>query len=151
MLGAVPYYAAFNHRQGDNPEHFTGDCGLVSVEDVLRQFGMNVTETDLVTHALQARECYVDPAGADYSGGTLPSQDAAILADYGVPSRAESGLTLAQLAGQIRWPRRHRRGQLRHPVAGTRRGRQRRRQPRRDRYRRRPRSGQRERAGVLHQ
>src|SRR5713226_4450164 len=82
MLGDVPGYAAFNHQQGDNPEHFQADCGLVSVQDVLQQFGAHVSEGDVVTHALQLGECYVDPAAAGQSGGTLPSQDARILTEY---------------------------------------------------------------------
>jgi hypothetical protein len=76
VLGDVTDYAAFNHHQGDNREHFQLDCGLVSVQDVLQQFGVHVNEGDVVTHALQRSECYVDPAAADQSGGTLPSQDA---------------------------------------------------------------------------
>jgi len=101
MLGDVPGYAAFNHRQGDNPEHFQADCGLVSVQDVLRQFGAHVSEGDVVTHALQLGECHVDPAAASESGGTLPSQDARILTEYGVPAQVKSGQTLAQLAAQV--------------------------------------------------
>jgi hypothetical protein len=101
MLGDVPGYAAFNHQQGDNPEHFRSDCGLVSVQDVLRQFGAQVNESDVVTHALQRGECSVDPAAPGQSGGTLPSQDARILTEYGVPSQVESGQTLAQLATQV--------------------------------------------------
>jgi hypothetical protein len=101
VLGDVPGYAAFNHLQGDNPEHFGSDCGLVSVQDVLLQFGAHVNEGDVVTHALERGECYVSPAAADQSGGTLPSQDARILTEYGVPSRIESGQTLAQLAAQV--------------------------------------------------
>ena len=53
MLGDVPGYAAFNRQQGDNPQHFQADYSLVSVQDVLRQFGAQVTEGDVVTHALQ--------------------------------------------------------------------------------------------------
>jgi hypothetical protein len=101
VLGDVTDYAAFNHHQGDNREHFQLDCGLVSVQDVLQQFGVHVNEGDVVTHALQRSECYVDPAAADQSGGTLPSQDARILTEYGVPSRVESRQTLAQLAAQV--------------------------------------------------
>lgn len=101
VLGNVPGYAAFNHHQGDNPEHFQLDCGLVSVQDVLEQFGMQVSEGDVVMHALQRQECYVDPAAAQRSGGTLPSQDAQILADYGVSCRVLSGLTMPQLAAEV--------------------------------------------------
>jgi hypothetical protein len=100
-IGDVPGLASFNHRQGDNPQHLQADCGLVSVEDVLRQFGTQVSEGDVVTHALQRGECTVVPEAAGQSGGTAPSQDARILMDYGVPSRVESGQTLAHLATQV--------------------------------------------------
>ena len=88
MLGDVAGDALLNHRQGANPEHFQGDCGLVSVADVLRQFRAQVTEADVVAHAIQRSECQADPAAPDQSGGTQPSQDAQILAGYGVPARA---------------------------------------------------------------
>jgi uncharacterized protein YvpB len=101
MLGDVPGYAAFNHLQGDNPQHLLGDCGLVSVQDVLLQFGAHVTEADVVAHAIRHGECMVDPAAADQSGGTQPSQDAQILAEYGVPSRVTAGQSLEQLATQV--------------------------------------------------
>ena len=101
MLGHARSYAAFNHRQGDNPEHFQLDCGLMSVQDVLQQFGVHVTEADMVEHALQRGECSVDPATAEQSGATTPSQDARVLTEYGVPSRAESGLTLPELAALV--------------------------------------------------
>jgi hypothetical protein len=101
MLGHVRGYAAFNHRQGDNPEHFQLDCGLISVQDVLQQFGAHVTEADMVEHALQRGECSVDPAVAEQSGGTTPSEDARILTEYGVPSHAESGLAMPDLAALV--------------------------------------------------
>jgi hypothetical protein len=101
MLGHVRGYAAFNHRQGVNPEHFQLDCGLISVQDVLQQFGAHVTEADMVEHALQRGECSVDPVVAEQSGGTTPSEDARILTEYGVPSHAESGLTLPELAALV--------------------------------------------------
>jgi hypothetical protein len=98
MVGHPHSYAAFNHRQGDNPEHFQLDCGLMSVQDVLRQFGAHVTEADMVEYAIRRGECSVNPAGPEQSGGTTPSEDARILADNGVPARAVSGLTLPELA-----------------------------------------------------
>jgi len=33
-IGDVRRDAAFNHLQGDNPEHDRGDCGIVSCADV---------------------------------------------------------------------------------------------------------------------
>ena len=73
----------------------------MSVQDVLRQFGASVTESDIVGHALQHGECSVDPIAPERSGGTTPSQDARVLTEYGVPSRAESGLTVAELASRV--------------------------------------------------
>jgi hypothetical protein len=101
MVGRVRGYAAFNHRQGENPEHFQLDCGLMSVQDVLRQFGARVTEADMVEHAVQSGECSVNPAAPEQSGGTTPTEDARILTEYGLPSRAESGLTLTELAALV--------------------------------------------------
>src|ERR1700728_2447372 len=51
IMGDVRGCAAFNHLQGDNPEHDRGDCGIVSCADVLNQFGMPLTETDAFLHA----------------------------------------------------------------------------------------------------
>jgi hypothetical protein len=101
MLGHARSYAALNHRQGENPEHFQCDCGLLSVQDVLRQFGADVTEADMVEHAIWRGECSVDPAAPERSGGTTPSEDARILTEFGVPSQAESGLGLPELAALL--------------------------------------------------
>jgi hypothetical protein len=37
----------------------------------------------------------------ELDGGTTPTEDARILTEYGVPSRAESGLTLPELAALV--------------------------------------------------
>jgi len=46
IIGDVRDSAAFNHLQGDNPEHDRGDCGIVSCAEVLSQFGLRLTETE---------------------------------------------------------------------------------------------------------
>ena len=97
-IGDVSGYAAFNHLQGDNPEHDCGDCGIVSCADVLNQFGVRLTEADAVRHATSRHELHVVPGRPDQSGWTLPAEQAAILADYGVPAHAEEAQQVERLA-----------------------------------------------------
>ena len=97
IIGDVRGCAAFNHLQGDNPEHDRGDCGIVSCADVLNQFGVRLTEADAFLHASRCHELHVVPGRPDQSGWTLPAEQAAILTDYGVPAHAEE----AQAAGRL--------------------------------------------------
>jgi Peptidase_C39 like family len=100
-IGDVAGYADFNHKQGDNPQGFTEDCGLVSCSDVLNQFGIHVTEADVVGHAIQYGECNVIPGSPAGSGGTSPADQARLLTDYGVPAHCESNQSIEQLATAI--------------------------------------------------
>jgi hypothetical protein len=97
-IGDVRDYAAFNHVQGDNPEHDCGDCGVVSCADVLNQFGLPLTEAEAVRHATRRQELHVVPGRPDQSGWTLPAEQAAILTDYGVPAHAEEAQPVERLA-----------------------------------------------------
>ena len=97
-IGNVRSYAAFNHLQGDNPEHDRADCGIVSCADVLNQFGVRVTEAGAYRHASRCRELHMVPGDSGQSGWTLPAEQAAILTDYGVPARAESDQPVERLA-----------------------------------------------------
>jgi hypothetical protein len=98
IIGDVRGCAAFNHLQGNNPEHDRGDCGIVSCADVLNQFGMPLTETDAFLHAARRHELHVVPGRPDQSGWTLPAEQAAILTDYGVPAHAEEAQPVERLA-----------------------------------------------------
>jgi hypothetical protein len=98
VIGAVEEYAAFNHRQGDNPENDRGDCGVVSCADVLSQFGVGLTEADLVGHATRCRELHLVAGRPDQSGWTLPAEQVAMLHDYGVPAHAAQDQSLGDLA-----------------------------------------------------
>jgi hypothetical protein len=100
VIGDVDGLADYNHKQGDNSAGFEGTCGLVSCEDVLRQFGVDVTEDNIVDHAAGSGECYVgdDP---EKSGGTSSESQAQILNDYGVPAHTESGQSLEDLAADV--------------------------------------------------
>jgi hypothetical protein len=97
VIGDVERCKEFNHLQGDNSLGFRGTCGLVSCEDVLRQFGVQVTEDDVVRHAAERGLCYVtdDP---DHCGGTTVSDQAQILRDYGVPAHPEQLGSLERLS-----------------------------------------------------
>lgn len=101
MFGDVSHYSDFNHLQGDNPYGFKEDCGLVSCQDVLNQFGVPVKEGDVVSHAINDGECYVDSSSASNSGGTTVGDQAQILTDYGVPAHAEAGQSLDDLAADV--------------------------------------------------
>jgi ribosome-binding protein aMBF1 (putative translation factor) len=90
----------FNHQQGTNDLGFKNDCGLVSCEDVLRQFGYPVSENDVVLHAVERGECEVKDL-PDLSGGTTVEEKREILADYGIPARTEEGISLEDLASEV--------------------------------------------------
>jgi hypothetical protein len=98
VIGDMRRYAAFNHLQGDNPDHDSGDCGIVSCADVLNQFGLRLTEADAVAHAARCHELHTVPGRPDESGWTFPAEQAAILTDYGVPAHAEEGQRVERLA-----------------------------------------------------
>lgn len=100
VIGDTAGLAADVHLQGDNPYGFQGTCGLCSCEGVLKQFGIDVTEADVVRHAVQNGLCDVsaDPA---MSGGTTTDMQVRILHDYGVPAHAERLGSLEELAAGI--------------------------------------------------
>ena len=85
------------HPQGDNPYGFKGTCGLVSCEEVLRQFGVETNEAAVVGRAIETGLCQVsdDPAS---SGGTTAHDRAALLTDLGVPAHSEQATSLEEVA-----------------------------------------------------
>jgi hypothetical protein len=101
VIGDVGGYAAFNHRQGDNSEHDDGDCGVVCCVEILEQFGVDLTEADVVRHATRCGELHVVPDQPDESGWTYPAEQARILGDYGVPAHAEQGQPIERLAAAV--------------------------------------------------
>jgi hypothetical protein len=98
LIGDVRGCAAFNHLQGDNPEHHCGDCGIVCCAEVLDQFGVLMTEADVVRHATRYHELHVVAGRPDQSGWTLPAEQARILSEYGIPAHAEAAQTTDGLA-----------------------------------------------------
>ncbi len=101
ITGNPEHDKQYTHRQGENSYGFQGTCGLVSCEGVLRKFGVNVTENDIVDHAVKKKECYTDGT-PEKNGGTSPADQAQILTDYGVSARVESGGDIEKLAQQVR-------------------------------------------------
>jgi hypothetical protein len=101
VIGNVRRYAALNHCQGDNPEHDNGDCGVVSCADVLNQFGICLTEADVVAHATRCRELHVVPGHPDESGWTLPADQVAILSDYGIAAHWAGERSVEQLPDAV--------------------------------------------------
>jgi hypothetical protein len=88
------------HQQGDNPFGMQGTCGLVSVEDILRQLGYQVTETDLVSYAIRNGLCTVEGM-PEVQGGTTQIDQTRILKDFGVPAEAKILLNCEDLASYI--------------------------------------------------
>jgi hypothetical protein len=101
VIGDVRRYAAFNHLQGNNPEHDGGDCGVVCCAEVLGAFGIQLTEGELVAHATRCRELHVVAGHPEESGWTLPADQVAILRDYGIAARWTGGWSLDQLAASV--------------------------------------------------
>lgn len=89
------------HEQGDNDLGFSGDCGLCSSQDVLNQFGVGVSENDVVHHAVDNHLCDVDPSNPENSGGTSADWECKVLADYGVPAHVENNGQLEDLARNL--------------------------------------------------
>ncbi len=99
VVGDVERCKGFNHKQGANLFGFEGTCGLVSVEDVLNQFGKDVSENDVVRHAIETGRCRVSDRPGE-CGGTSVSDQAHLLTDAGVPAHPEVGAGFNDLA---RW------------------------------------------------
>lgn len=100
VIGDVHGLSEYTHPQGDNVFGFRGTCGLCSCQDVLRQFGLQVSENEMVLHAIENAQCYLsdDPTKA---GGTSEYTQAELLTDYGIPAHVELANSLEDLASEI--------------------------------------------------
>ncbi len=64
-----------------------GDCGLVSIENVCRLAGKDLSEADVVTDAISTDECYYNPAECQYgNGGTSLENIRTVLNHFGIES-----------------------------------------------------------------
>lgn len=90
----------YNHQQGDNDLGFKGTCGLCSVQDVADQFGLNVTENDVVHFAADHHLCSTD-GPPDQCGGTDIYTQAELLTDMHIMAQPAQGMSIDELAAQF--------------------------------------------------
>lgn len=88
LIGDVERCKEFNHPQGENSFGFRDTAGLVSCENILRQFGIDVTEDDVVRFAVENGLCDVNKE-PNLSGGSTPFSQAMILKEHDVPAHVE--------------------------------------------------------------
>lgn len=100
VIGDVSAFSDYGHCQGDNPFGYRGTCGLCSCEGILRQFGIEVTETDVVAHAIANGLCNTE-GSAEKLGGTTLRDHVRILSDFGVPAHGETSGSLQDLASYL--------------------------------------------------
>lgn len=92
---------AFTHLQGDNSLGFQGTCGLCSCENILRSFGLDVSETSVVIFASELGLCETESPDRAHCGGTSPMQIAEILTRHGISADWHPFGSLEDLAGNI--------------------------------------------------
>jgi hypothetical protein len=92
---------AFTHQQGQNSRGFLGTCGLCSCENVLRSFGLDVSETSMVIFASELGLCTADNPDPAQCGGTSPMAIAEILTRHGIPADCSFDGSLDGLAANI--------------------------------------------------
>lgn len=90
----------YNHQQGDNDLGFKGTCGLCSVQDVADQFGLNLTENDVVHYASDHHLCSTEGPPEDCGGTDIYTQ-AQILSDMHIMAQPFQHMTVEELAGEI--------------------------------------------------
>jgi hypothetical protein len=101
QLGDVDAGKAYFHKQGQNDYGYQGTCGLVSVGDVINQFGNPVTENDVVHYAVDHKLCNVVAGQPTASGGTTMVDQSKILTGMGTPAHIELGDTLEGLGRDL--------------------------------------------------
>lgn len=73
--------------QGDNIYNFGGDCGLVTVNNMLIMGGLESTEDEVVGRAISMGLCNYSPFNdSSENGGTTVYERQALLNSYGIPS-----------------------------------------------------------------
>lgn len=95
VIGDPESCADLNHKQGENLRGFEYTCGLVCCEGVLKQFHVNVGESDLVEHALRNGHCDL------VNGFTSLADQIEILRDYGVDAHKQHYNSLERLADDL--------------------------------------------------
>ncbi len=89
MVTGEPFRNAPNmdFEQGDNPYNASGNCGLVSICNLLRRAGMNITEDEVTKCAIDSGLCDYNPLGTSSdNGGTTIEMRHDVLSKFGVAS-----------------------------------------------------------------
>lgn len=97
VIGDAPQTSERCHVQGENLRQFTGTCGICSCEAVLQRFGVEVTEDQLVEHAVAHGTCFIS-ADLSECGGTTVADQVRILSDFGVPATYDLLDSIEELA-----------------------------------------------------
>ncbi len=87
----------FAHHQGENSLHFEGTCGLCSVQDIANQYGLPITEDEMVQFAAAHHLCETHGAAEDCGGTTLETQTQ-LLADMGIMAMPHKSMSVEELA-----------------------------------------------------
>lgn len=100
QLGNADGSKDYFHKQGNNDLGYQGDCGLVSAGDVANQFGVNVSENDVVHYAADNGLCTTS-GPSDQQGATTLIDQEKVLNGLGVSSHIEEGNTLEGLGREL--------------------------------------------------
>lgn len=108
LVGGDPFEIGtrLDDEQGDNFYNFGGDCGLVSVLNILTMTGIETNEDEVVGRAIIMGLCDYSPMNSpEHNGGTTVLDRKALLESYGISTfildghgAAASPEVLAQLA-----------------------------------------------------
>lgn len=99
--GDIDASKSYFHKQGNNDLNFKGTCGIVSCGDVANQFGVDVTENDLVHYAADHDLCRVVDDSPAQSGGTTMTDQEQILEGVGISSHIEVGSSLEGIGREL--------------------------------------------------
>ena len=107
MVTGEPFAKAeqMDYEQGDNPYHAAGNCGLVSISNLLRRADLDISEDEVTKYAIDSGLCDYNPLGdAGSNGGTTIEMRRDILNHYGIASEicpSDSGGSLEEIADAI--------------------------------------------------
>lgn len=100
QLGDVDSSKQYFHKQGDNDLGFQGDCGLASCGDIANQFGVGVSENDVVHYAVEHHLCSAS-GSPQQEGATTLSDMVNVLDGIGVPAHLETKNTLEGVGREL--------------------------------------------------
>ena len=99
-----PYETAeiLNKDQGSVYSDIKGDCGLVSIENVCRLAGKDLSEADVVVDAISTNECYYNPIDCPTdNGGTNLDNIIEVLGHFGIESDAYEAPEVNEVADAV--------------------------------------------------